>query len=132
MSYSTKRRKQHAQARREPGSFVALPRCVLTSRKFIELSPHAAKLLLDLCAQLNQSNNGQLSPAWALMKKRNWKSKATLNKVRKELIEKGFISITRQGSLHQCSLYALTFFAIDPSEKMDAKPTSRPTSEWRN
>jgi hypothetical protein len=66
------------------------------------------------------------------MKPRGWKSKETLNNARRELLEKGFIIITRQGGLRECSLYAVTFFAIDECDgKLDVSASRSPSNLWR-
>lgn len=121
-----------AKERREPGGFAALPHCLLRSQVFITLSGHAVKLLVDLLTQYKGFNNGDLCLAWSIMAKRGWKSRDTLNKARKELLEVEVILISRYGDRRRAHLYALTFFAVDEcSGKLDVKPTSRPTSEWR-
>lgn len=118
--------------RREPGGFAALPHCLLESQVYIGLSAHAVKLLNDLLAQFKGFNNGDLCLAWTIMEKRGWKSRDTLDKARKELLEVELILIARYGDRKRPNLYALTFFAIDEcSGKLDIKPTEKPTSRWR-
>lgn len=127
-------RKKHRNAaeRREPGGYVAMPHCMLSSQNYISLSPHALKLLGDLLAQFKGSNNGNLCMAWTLMEKRNWKSRDTLNKARRELLEKEFIIMSRAGDRKRPTLYAVTFFAIDEcGGKLDINATERPLSLWR-
>src|SRR5687768_4408656 len=104
---------RNAAERREPGGYAALPHCVLSSQSYISLSTHAVRLLCDLLAQFKGSNNGDLCMTWTLMEKRNWKSRDTLNKARRELLEKEFIIMSRAGDRKRPTLYALTFFAID-------------------
>lgn len=118
--------------RREPGGFAALPHCLLESQVYIGLSAHAVKLLNDLLAQFKGFNNGDLCLAWTIMEKRGWKSRDTLDKARKELLDVELILITRYGDRKRPNLYALTFFAIDEcGGKLDIKPTEKPTSRWR-
>lgn len=103
--------------------FLALPRSVLRSPLFTALSPYALKLLIDLGAQFQGNNNGDLSCAWVLMKPRGWRSEATLHKAKRELLASGFIHQTRQGKRpNTCSLFALTWFALNPSPKHDHGP----------
>lgn len=100
--------------------FVALPYSVLNSPVFTALSAHAIKLLIDVSAQYRGDNNGDLSIAWKLMQPRGWRSEATLHKVKRELIEGGFVYETRKGRRpNVCSLFALTWFVLDPSDKFD-------------
>lgn len=100
--------------------FVALPYSVLNSPLFIALSPHAVKLLIDVAAQYRGDNNGDLAVAWKLMQPRGWRSETTLHKVKRELIEAGFLYETRKGQRpNLCSLFALTFFVLDDCDKFD-------------
>lgn len=100
--------------------FVALPYSVLNSPLFIALSPHAIKLLIDVTAQYRGDNNGDLSLAWKLMKPRGWRSEATLHKVKRELLDAGFLYETRKGYRpNVCSLFALTWHQLDASDKFD-------------
>ena len=67
-----------AKKRREGGQDVALPWAVERSEEFAALLPFANKLLLDVLAQFNSGNNGDLCAAWRLMKTRGWRSKDSL------------------------------------------------------
>jgi hypothetical protein len=101
-------------------AFVALPYSVLNSPLFVALSPHAVKLLLDVAAQYRGDNNGDLSIAWKIMQPRGWRSEATLHKVKRELLEAGFLFETRKGHRpNTCSLFALTWRTLDASDKFD-------------
>ncbi len=120
------------EERREPGGFSALPHCLLESQVYIGLSAYTIKLLNDLLAQFKGSNNGDLCLAWSIMEKRGWKSRATLNKARKELLGVELIQVSRYGDRRRPHLYALTFFAIDDcGGKLDINATNKPTSLWR-
>lgn len=113
--------------------FVAIPMAALHSRKFLRLSPWALKLLLDLLAQFNGSNNGDLSAAMKIMKKRGWRSPTTLSKAKKELLDAGFIYETRKGRLpNTCSLYGVTWHALNPSPKLDITPAGFPRGAWHD
>ena len=118
--------------RREPGGFAALPHCLLESKVYICLSAHAIKLMNDLLAQFKGFNNGDLGMAWTIMEKCGWKSRDTLNKARKELLNVELILVARYGDRKRPHLHALTFFTIDECQgKLDIKPTERPPSYWR-
>jgi len=113
--------------RREPGAFAALPHCLLENKVYTGLSAHAVKLLDDLLAQFKGFNNDDLCLAWSIMAKRGWKSRDTLNKARKELLDVELIIVSRYGDRKRPHLYALTFFAIDEcSGKLDIKATAKP------
>jgi hypothetical protein len=116
----------------EKGGFVKVPHVVLRSLGFSQLSAHATKLLMDLLSQFIGNNNGDLGAAYSVMKKRGWRSKGTLNRAIKELLEAGFIEVSRQGGKHKCSLYAVTFYKVDYCKgKLDISPTERPVSTWK-
>lgn len=127
-----KSRYKDAQERREGGGFVALPYAVVRSCSFSLLNPYAVKLLFDLLAQYNGGNNGDLTAAWTLMKPRGWRSKETLSRAIKELIEAGWVELTRQGGRHKAGLYAVTFYAIDECKgKLDVQATRTPRGTWK-
>ncbi len=128
MSKARKRALKSAKEARGGGQFLALNRNVLESQALADLSPYAAKLLLDIASQWRLGNNGDASTAYErVMRSRGWKSKETLYKAIKELQESGLIVLTRQGGLHQCSLYGLGWLAIDEcGGKLDMGATTRP------
>jgi len=116
----------------ERGSYAAFYHCVLESQAIKKLSAHAVKLLVDLMVQYKGNNNGDLCATFSAMQKRNWHSKGTLNRAIKELLEAGLIEISRQGGRHQCSLFAITFYAVDECNgKLDITSTVTPKSLWR-
>ena len=100
--------------------FVGIVRSVFETPAFTALSPHACKLLLELASQYRGDNNGNLMVAWSIMKKRGWNSRTTLWRCKSELIEAGFVYVTRKGHMPStCELLALTWFALDMSPKFD-------------
>ena len=127
-----------AKGRREGGPFVPIPLSVLSHPNYVALTAKSVKLLNDLLAQMRfgkdgASNNGDLSIAWSIMSKRGWKSKQTLRNACAELEDRGFIKQTRQGGRHKCSLYAITWWAInDCGGKLDVPETRAPSNEWKN
>tara|TARA_R110001599_G_scaffold353676_1_gene595145 strand:- start:184884 stop:185384 length:501 start_codon:yes stop_codon:yes gene_type:complete len=123
-----------AKEARGGGNFLAFPNEVLRSRSLAELSPFASKLLLDVMSQWRLGHNGDASISFEkVMRARGWRSKATLNKALKELRASGLIILTRQGSLHICSLYALGWLAIDEcGGKLDIQATIRPLNRWKD
>lgn len=101
-------------------AFIGLPYSVVNSPLFIGLSAHAVKLLIDVAAQYRGDNNGDLSIAWKLMQPRGWRSEATLHKVKRELLDAGFLYETRKGHRpNTCSLFALTWPLLDDCDKFD-------------
>lgn len=131
MSRRTERRRR-ATGRRESGSFLAVPHAILESDAYRTLGAHAVKLLFDLASQFRGSNNGDLAAAWRIMQLRNWRSRETLSRALHELQAHGLIEKTRQGGLNCCSLYSLTWQAIDACDgKLDAAPTHVASGRWR-
>lgn len=116
----------------EKGGYVALYHCVLRSQAYANLSAHAVKLLNDLLSQYYGSNNGDFNATYTTMQKRGWRSKGTLSRAIKELLETGFIEVSKQGGRHSCSLYAITFYAVDECKgKLEINATKTPKSLWR-
>jgi hypothetical protein len=96
------------------------------------LSHMAAHLLDNLTAQFNGSNNGDLSAAPKIMKLYGWNSQGSIHKALAELLALGFIEQTRQGGKNQCSLYALTWLAIDECKrKLDVDSTRVASNLWK-
>ena len=100
--------------------FFAVFRSVFESPAFTALSPHACKLLLELASQYRGDNNGNLTVAWSIVSKRGWRSRTTLWRCKHELIQAGFVFVTRVGHFPStCELLALTWFPLDVSPKFD-------------
>ena len=113
------------------GGFLLLPNALLNCPKFRVLSPTGIKLLIDLGGMFNGKNNGDLSAAWKVMQPKGWRSEATLNKAKKELLKAGFIAETRKGRLpNLCSLYGITWQPLNPHPKLDTGPKGFPFGEW--
>ncbi|MGH8320467.1 MAG: hypothetical protein ACRESI_00785 [Gammaproteobacteria bacterium] len=67
------------------------------------------------------------------MSKRGWKSKDQLNKALRELLTAGWIMLTRQGGKNQCSLYGITFQAIDECKgKLEVPVTTTAPGWWKH
>lgn len=113
------------------GRFLALPHALLASPRYRALSSSAVKLLIDIASQFNGKNNGDLSAAWKVMKVKGWRSEATLDRAKKELLSLGLIAETRKGRLpNTCSLYGLTWQPLNPNDKLDIGPAGFPAGEW--
>ncbi len=120
------------KGRRESGTYFALPHAVLASPAYRSLPGSAVKLLCDMGGQFRGYNNGDLSAAWRIMQPLGWRSRDTLARARRKLVEAGMIELTRQGGLHCCSLYALTWLAIDEcGGKLEVPATRVPSGLWR-
>jgi len=113
-------------------SFLALPRHILESDEYAELTAFEVKLLIDMFAQFNGKNNGDLCAAWGIMEKKGWRSRDTLFRAIEGLRFNKFIQRTRQGGRNMASLYAVTWLGIDECKnKLDVRSTRVPTNEWR-
>lgn len=122
-----------AKGRQSYGSYVAVPKAILESEEYAALTAFEVKLLMDIYAQFNGRNNGDMHCAWALMKKRGWASQDTLNRALRGLLSKGFVEKTRQGGRHLCSLFAVSWLAIDDCKrKLDVGPTRVASGLWKN
>ena len=106
-------------------AFVAMPLIVLDSPDYLELSPSATKLLIDVYRQYSGINNGRLSPCWELMRKRGWKSQTTLNNAKKELRQTRLITVTKAGTRQKGNpeLWAVNWRQLDWRKDMDIQPT---------
>ncbi len=128
---SLSRRKTTGRA--EGGGYFKLPHAVMESPNYRALSPHARMLLNDLGLQFRGANNGDLSSAWRLMQPRGWRSRDTLGRALAELLHFGIIEKTRQGGLNHCSLFALTWLAIDECRnKLDVPATRVASGLWNS
>lgn len=94
--------------------FANIPAVVLNHPDFIDLSGKAAKLLIDILAQYNGYNNGNLCCSRSIMKKRGWNSNEQLAKAKSELVYRGWILLSKKGGLGiGPDLYAITWQPID-------------------
>jgi hypothetical protein len=125
------RKRERTKGRRNTGSFLGLPKQVITSDAYNQLGAWSVKLLVDVAKQYNGSNNGDLHAAWSILSGQGWRSKGTLSRAIKELIDRGFIELTRQGGKNRCSLYAITWQPIDECKgKLDVKETRVASNLW--
>jgi hypothetical protein len=112
-------------------SFVALQHRMLRHPSFLSLSARAVKTLLYLAGQYRGKNNGDLQATWKLARSAGFRSSANLRAALRELEAAGFIVCTRQGGRNVCSLYALTWLAVDDcGGKLDVATTRVPSNEW--
>jgi hypothetical protein len=124
---------KESRDKRDGGAFMTVPLSVLNSRAYIEAGAHARMLLVDLFAQYRGDNNGDLCAAWKLMKPRGWRSEATLQKAKRELLDLELIVETRMGARpNKASLYAVTWCALDPcGGKLEMSPRDFPRGAYR-
>lgn len=114
-------------------SFLMLPHYLIRSEEFGALSGHAVKALVEISGKYRGDNNGDLSAAWSELRKRGWRSKATLWGALRELCETEFLKVSRQGNrYHLCTLYAITRKPVDDCEGKHVLPVeSKPSNAWK-
>src|SRR4051794_18768251 len=95
--------------RRIVGGFAALPNAYFKTAEFAALSGRAVKLLVELALQYIPGKNGDLVITRGAMRTRGFKSADQLSKARDELINTGWIMVTRQGGRNIPTLYAITW-----------------------
>jgi hypothetical protein len=112
--------------------FAAIPRAVIESDEFRELSGNTVKLLVYLAGQYRGANNGDLSTA-TLRKDKRWTSGRTLALALKEAREGNWLLLTRQGGKGiGPSLYALSWLPVDECKgKIDYPPEMVASDAWR-
>lgn len=130
MSYQTY---AGSKGRGRDRTFVKLRHDVIDSENFQSLNLVALRLLLCLARQYNGKNNGDLCAAETVLKKWGWSGSDSITRAKKELLNKGWIVLSRQGGLGiGCSLYALTWFPIDDCKgKIDLLPTRKASDDWK-
>lgn len=102
------------------------------SCQYAVLSSRAVKLLIDMYCQFRGANNGDLCATMSIMRKAGWTSCDQLRKALMELLEKGWIIVTRQGGRRRPTLYGVTFLPIDEcGGKLDVKPTREALHLWK-
>ena len=132
---SVKKRRQ-VKGRNENGRFISIPHCVMNSVDYIKLTTKSKALLFDLAFQYNGKNNGNLTAAFAVMKKRGWVREATIFTAVRELMAANLIIRTREGKFQnphsRCALYALTWKNIDecPGSDLDVESTITPSRKF--
>ena len=115
------------------GAWFAMPLDFLRSRACAQLSPHAVKMLIDLCAQLgpNAKGNGDLSAAPANMRPRGWSSDASRRAALCELEAAHLVTITRRGNRRSCTLYAVSLWPLQCDlTKLEVRPGCFATNDW--
>lgn len=113
MSRRDRRAKLTGKKGERADTFVRMLHIVLRDETFKNLTAVAHKTLNYLASQCNGYNNGDLDICEKNAKKRGLRmSAASLRRGAKELLEAGFIELTRQGGRNRNSLYALSWYDI--------------------
>lgn len=128
---ANERKRQIFKGRGKGPPFLAIEHRISDSLEFGALGGNATKLLLELARQYRPGKNGDLSIPWSMLKERGWKSQGTVADAKRELLEAGWIIETRKGGKHLCSLYALSYYSIDASDKHQEPATTVAPNLWR-
>jgi len=119
-----------------PGGFAGIPRMVMKHPDYQNLSGGAVKLLVELAGQYRRGNNGDLTAAYSVLRKRGFGSKGAISRAVQELQKAGMIIQTRAGRFinpgGHCALYALTWQPIDecPGKGLEVEPTTTPPRKF--
>lgn len=119
-----------------PGGFAGIPRVVMETDDFQQLSYKSQALLIQLAYQYRGNNNGDLTVAFSILKKRGWKREATISNAVKELLDAKLILKTREGRFinpgARCALYALTWKPVDEctGKELELSPTITPPRKF--
>jgi hypothetical protein len=115
---------------------IQIPHRVMDTNDYRNLPPNAIKLLNALVYQYRGRNNGDLTAAYTYMQQFGFKSKATLHRARKQLLEAKMIIQTRQGFFMnpggRCALYALTWLPVDDCQgkKLEVRASITPPRKF--
>lgn len=121
------------KGRNPKGTFTNIPHHIQDGVVFNTLTPKAIKLLVNMLRYFNGRNNGDIACTFKMMQKRGWKSDQHMRKARDELLEKGFIVLTRVGDRRKPNLYAFTWWGIEEcGGKLDVKPNAAPLNFWKD
>mgnify|MGYP000698718695 FL=1 len=129
-----KDKRLNMKGRRDYGRYYNVPHWVTDTHAYCSLSSYSFKLWHDLLLQFDGKNNGRIDAILSRLENRGWKN-GTLYRSLRELIEKGFITKTRQGGIGAmkttCSLYRFTHLPTPTDSEINIKG-SGPTNEFKD
>lgn len=117
-------------------SFAGIPRNVMDNPDYQRLNGNAKALLLELAYQYKGHNNGDLTIALSVLKKRGWKRAATISVAIKKLLDANLVIKTRNGRFcnpnSKCALYALSWQPINEchGKDLEVQPTLTPPRKF--
>ncbi len=116
------------------GGYASLPRVFYETKEYRALSSQARSLLVEYALRFKGDNNGDLEMTEEQFSLAGLGTPTTFQRYKAELINAGWIVVTRQGGLGRCSLYALTYLPIDRTGKPYDHPFKAggaPSHLWR-
>jgi hypothetical protein len=113
------------------GRYTPIPHSVLDSVAFIGCSQLAKALLFELLRQHSGWNNGRLHLAVSWLRRRGWRSNASIQKGKDELLDRSLIYRTRRGGLTVgADYFALTWLSITDYRDLDVTRATYPQGLW--
>ena len=129
-----KDKRLNMKGRRDYGRYYNVPHSIADTPAYCSLSAYSFKLWHDLLLQFDGKNNGRIDAILSRLENRGWKN-GTLYRSLGELIEKGFITKTRQGGIGAmktiCSLYRFTHLPTPTDSEINIKG-SGPSNEFKD
>lgn len=120
------------RGRRADATFLRLPHYLITSPEWRALSGNAVKFLIDLAAEYNGRNNGDLALTRRKAMEQGWRSGGTRDRAAEEAVEAGFALVTRNGYKGTCTLYAITWEPInDVGKGVMFEPEHKASHRWK-
>lgn len=113
MKVISEKKRSRFTGRGNSHSFLRLPHYVIHSPQWRALSGGAVKFLVELASAYKGQNNGDLSLTRGMALQRGWRSGQTRDLAADEAVAAGFAVVTRYGHKGACTLYAVTWEAID-------------------
>ena len=105
------------------GRYTPLPHTLLDSVAFQGAQPLTRLLIFELARQHDGKNNGHMHLSVNWLKKRGWSSNNSIQRCKKEALERGLIVKTREGGLNiGPDRYALTWLAITNFVSLQIEP----------
>lgn len=117
---------------RSIATFLQLHHYVINSSQWAALKGNELKMLIEIAAQYNGSNNGDLSYPRSKYALRGWSGSDVAHRALTALKEKGWLLVTRPGGRTGCTLYAVTFFPMDESTKHPCCGERKPSHLWKH
>jgi Helix-turn-helix domain len=116
--------------------FIPIERYIMRSTAFRSLKPTARAAYLEVCFCCDGSNNGRIQMSARILAERLGVEKSTAARALKNLIEHGFIQVTRQSAFSvktkMCSEYRLTAFLCNVTGDLPSKEFMRWQPEIQN
>jgi hypothetical protein len=115
--------------RSDEGQYVALPYAMLKSPAWRSLSGNAVRVWFELHTRYNGGNNGAVRLSMTEASETLSISKATAHRAFKELQEKGFLVLAKEGNWYHRQAHE---WRLTNKSMQDLKGKTAPTNDWRS